>query len=262
MSMFSIRSGSMKTAAAAAAAAAGALLATSATAEAVVYDANQDLLTFEQAASGPVPGQNGVWSYGTASDAQAFTPFPATEHNDSIVLPGIPANTLQGWQEDTTGDLVPAVAVNTSGGDVTSSCCGVYSPNEIWMHPGNTPDRRFAVIVWTAPTAGTASYNATFINEGTGASTVFVVVDGTPNFQGTSAGDSAATGTPASGSGFSLQAGDTIAFAVGPNAGGSYGGTSTGVFASVDFTPIPEPASLSLLSLGALGLLARRRRTV
>ena len=255
------------------AAAAGGLLVCSARAQAVVYDANQDLKAFELATTGPAAGANGVWSYGTAASASlapsgavpssaTFAPFSATEHNDAIVLPGVPAGALQGWQEDMIGDLVPAIAVNTTGGDVASSCCGVYQADEIWMHgnPGGSP-REFVVVRWTAPAAGTVNYTARFINEGGGASGVYVLIGGNGSFSGTSAGSDFASATVASGNGFSVQPGTTFDFAVGPNpTNGNYGGTSTGFFATIDFTPIPEPAGLAVVGAAGAATMLRRRR--
>lgn len=239
-----------------------ALLGAGGTAEADIYDANQDLKAFELSTNSPVPGQNGVWSYGTADAAGLFTPFSATEHNDSIVLPGIPANSLEGWQEDTNSDLVPAVAVNTTGGDVTSSCCGVYQADEIWMHPNPAGSpREFAVIAWTAPAPGTLNSAAgQFINEGGGNAQVYLLVNGGIVATGTATGSDPSGATTLSTAGFGMLAGETIAFVVGPNSAGGHGGTSTGFFGTIDFTPVPEPASAGLLLLGGLTLLRRRHK--
>ena len=59
---------------------------------------------------------------------------------------------------------------------------------------------------------------------------------------------------------FAIAAGDQISFVVGSN--GNFGGGETAVqgIISVQEVAIPEPSSLAILGLGAIGFVVRRRR--
>lgn len=239
-------------------------MASSASAVVITYDANADLKAFELGPSGsgtPLAAVNGVWQYGTApSIGGTFTQFAGSEHSDTIVLPGVTAGDLQGWQEDQNADLVPAIAVNVTSGNVASNCCGTYEVNEIWFHAGPlNAARAVAIVRWTAPSAGTIDYSATFIAEsGQTTNSSFVAINGnttSPGFSGFSSGSNQAGGTVATGTGIAVAPGTTIDFA-----NGAY--SSMGLFASIEFTPVPEPTTFALAMLGVVGLVGARRRTM
>ena len=216
---------------------------------AVVYDANADFVAYENANSGPaVAPVNGVWSYGTKGTLDGtFNGY--TVHTDSGFES---AGLLQGWQE--TDDGVPALMVNV-GSTPSPVCCGITAvdPGQIFMHPdpGGQPDM-FTVLRFTAPSAGSFTAAANFEQLHSNPATTYLRVAGVV----TDTGAGTSTLTEAG----SIAAGQTIDFIVGPQPNGDYGSTSTGLFATIDFTPVPEPASAAVVMIaGAAALLARRR---
>ena len=235
--------------AAALAAALGTAASAASAQQAVTYDANADFVAFENANSGPaVAPVNGVWSYGTrdAVSAADFTGYAT--HTDAW---NGTAN-IEGFFEP--DDAVPLITVNTGSAPI-SPCCGItpVDPGQIFMHPdpGGQPDM-FSVVRFTAPSEGSFTATANFEQLHGNPATTFLVVNGVATDSGNGTSSFTESGN--------LLAGQTIEFAVGPMPDGNYGATSTGLFAAIEFTPIPEPASLGLLALAGVGLLARHGR--
>lgn len=231
---------------------AGAVAIDAGAAYGVTYDANADFVAFENANSGAVvPNVNGVWSYGTRDNVTGdLSLIPLPDHTDGW---GGVAN-LEGFFE--ADDTVPVVAVNTSSSPL-SPCCGITAvdPSQIWMHPDpGTDPQTYAVVRFTAPTAGAFSATGLFEQLHASQATIFLVANGVQLDDGLA---TSGAGTTLTGSG-SLLAGETLDFVVGPQPSGDYGSTSTGLTGSIEFTPIPEPASISLIILGA-ALLRRRQ---
>jgi hypothetical protein len=235
----------------------------------IVYDAGVDLKNFEltvNPASGTDPGINTVvpeWSYGTETGASVATPnsttftvFPKTASYNPVNLPSASGN-MAGWQYDNVpmGDLVPAIAVNTTNSTV-SSCCGNYGVNQIWTHPGGSTGDEFTVVRWTAAAFGKVTISGTFLEEGGVSSSDYIQVGGV-----TEASGLASAGTLTVGPTY-VAAGETIDFITGPNVALGYGANSTSFDGTVTFTPVPEPSSVvALCGIGVMGLflIARRR---
>jgi PEP-CTERM motif len=189
----------------------------------------------------------------------------------------------------------PLVTVNTSSSPdfpafrtiTTESSVG---PQQLYiLNGGNAVNNTDVVVRFTAPSAGVYSFKdtATYINDGgstTQANTaqdepiladVVTTILGvktddvndlaltTTTSTGTFAGIPSITPTPgvfpfeSTNGSFALNAGDTIEFVIeAPN-----GGSADDLAFDATVTLVPEPASIAILGLGCLGLLARRRRT-
>lgn len=235
------------------------IVGTASPAGAVLIDVNQSFINFENANSGPTPAVNGNFQYGTApagttvappnTSIAGFAQYLATEHTDNL---GGFNPAIQGYDQ-ANSTLTPFAVVNVDTANPQTICCGItLQPSEIGLHPDNGGAREYSVILWTAPSNGTFTDSATYADRGGNVNTAVYLQD--PS--GTQASPINNASLNSSGS---ILAGQTIAFLVGIGPGG-FGANSTGLYATINFTPIPEPASLGLLGLSGLGLLARRRR--
>jgi hypothetical protein len=207
-----------------------ALAANSASAD-LIWDVTSD---FSIANGNP----NGAWSYGwvNGSSFQAYS-SNATDGNGSIF-----------WLGDVGSDRTPDIWKNY-GAPIHGVGTGQLS-----LHPG--PGGQASVARWTAP-AGIGSpvqVQGQFYPGDSGVMQVGIFVDGipqvtTPYWQSTNSGTFD----------FSLpvSAGSTIDFAV--YGGYDYGNTPL----EATITAVPEPSTLVLLGVGAIGLFAygwRRRQ--
>ena len=202
---------------------------------------------------------NGIWSYGyldpsNPSTATNLTLFN-TSHNDwDGSHPGV-----QNW--DLNNGAFGAVAENTTGSQKTVWSTIQIDPGQLIEHPGNATNLA-ADVRFTAPAPMTVDISALYAAADTGGTTtdVHVYVNGVSVFDSTvngivgHSGSSTSYSSPAP---IALTQGETVDFSVGYGADGAYQNDGTSLAASIN--TVPEPATLSLLSFGALALLARRR---
>jgi hypothetical protein len=216
------------------------LIAAATASASVVYDAVNDF----SLASNP----NGAWAYGTLSNVgpgATFSTLPIPLANVNFV----------GSRVWTNGLGIPngaAVEANASG--VTQSYATiVLQPNQLRLDGENFIDD----VRWTAPSAGTVNINGLFQGIDTRQSTVSVVVEQ----NGVSiygAGISAFGDTRPFGlTNVSVSAGNVIDFVEAPQV---FFDDSTGLKATLTFTPVPEPATLVLAALGVVFFLGARCR--
>lgn len=234
-------------------------------AAAVTYDANADLLAMELSSSTGV-NPNGVWTYGGYNALPgAFTPFTSAEHleNWGSQLPSNGGNgpffggEFQGYGFDTPL-AIPAIVVNTTSSSL-SPCCGIssYAPGEVFVHSANdgdagAPQYNLPTFRFTAPEAGTADISSVVTQMHGGAIPVNVLLNGAIVDTQTTSGQN--TSVSGSFNDVPFAAGDTLEFVISGRASAAFDAT-------IDFTPIPEPAALTLIGVGGLALLGRRRRS-
>jgi hypothetical protein len=207
---------------------------------------------------------NGVWSYGTTGTTPTG-PFSFLTSQESGIG-GIPA--CQGWEgtESAFTDLYPIVAKNTSN-MVQTAADVVLLPNELVEHPG--PSGSYADVRFTAPTNDTYSLSAVFEGRETSPTAtttdVHILLNGVSVFVGDVTGFGPSSDQSFGGS-LTLNAGDTLDFAVGFGNNGNFIGDTTGLDVTLTTaSAAPEPSTLASASIGAicfaLALWRRKRRS-
>jgi len=183
---------------------------------------------------------NGVWTYGYQSTGGS-TFIPYTQNGTTPVV--------LYWAGWIAGDGNPSLGKNISGSTING-----VGPGQLYVHPG--PSGQPSIFRWTAP-AGVASsvhVEGQFFAGDIGVMKVAITLNNdwvTKLFQATDAGvfsfDQA------------VSPGDTIDFAVYDGFG--YGSTPLDARISYGSTStVPEPSSLGIASLLAIGAGVRRRR--
>jgi hypothetical protein len=211
-------------------------------------------LTFNAAADfSTTSNPNGVWSYGTTGPTLTgpFTLFSTTNFN----LGG--ANGWNGWvgTETAFGGSFPLVSKNTTSMTLTPPNT-VLLPGEMIVHPGPDPafggDSAYAVVRFTAPTAGIFSLDTVFegrspTDQGFPAGTttdVHILLNGVALFNGEVNGFGPASDQSFESS-LDLHVGDRLDFAVGVGSNGSFLNDSTGLDATIS-NAVPEPSTFTM----------------
>jgi hypothetical protein len=218
----------------------------------VIYSAAADF----SVASNP----NGVWSYGTTGTTLTgpLTLY-ATQKNG---MGGVPD--WNGWQgtQPMFGDNFPLVGKNF-GATSEASADIVLLAGQLAEHPA--PDGAYAVVRFTAPTAGTFLLNAVFEGrefQGQERATntdVHILLNGVALFNGAVIGFG-----PSSDQSFattlSLSAGDRVDFSVGFGSDHNFLGDTTALDATLSAVPEPSGLVLMLSALGGAGLCSLWRK--
>lgn len=187
---------------------------------------------------------NGAWTYGylSGSTFTAYTSANTEFYGASTWNRPLPS----------ASDTYPLVFYNGTGGALSYGT-GSILPGELGITSG--PEGQVGVIRWTAPEAGLFDVAATFTRDDIGTMQVSVLLNGSAVFDAPlDAQDPAA----AYSSQLSVGAGDTLDFAIGVGADGSYVGDTADVTATI--AAVPLPAGVWLLATGIAALGARRVR--
>ncbi len=190
---------------------------------------------------------NGVWSYGSELTLDAFSAYSTTSRDG-----GCGNSKVSAWSYDVN---LPFVMANNSGTD--QICAGYITiPIDVLhMHPGG--DGSYSVTRWTAPESGIFEITGFF--EGLNArfpttTDDHLVQNGTAIFDVNIHSANIPTSFDVV---VTMNAGDTLDFAVGPGDNG-YTGDSTGLSATITTAgAAPEPGTMWLV-LGVVGFIGPR----
>jgi len=201
--------------------------------------------------SNPVSVADGKWSYG-------YENVPLPNPYNPAPIP-VPYGAINAWQTASfgfVGVLDNPTPVNQNF--VTASDGAVFAPNEIAMHPG--PNDQYGIIQFTASVSGNYLITGTFQGIDTSGATntdVRLLYNNATVASGSVVGDGIISDVPLTAGPFFLNAGDTLAYAVG----------GTPVFGTTALVPgtafvaaeaVPEPSTL-VLAGAALAFLAACR---
>jgi hypothetical protein len=219
----------------------------------------------------------GAWSWGVYLEDGAGD-FYAWEYSHEWQ-----ADPAIGYWGNAGNNLVPGVIFFSNEQEAFAFGNQWWAPDAVMLHPAQWGDKYAPLIRWTAPSDMTISVDALFYGCQNDVSTdVHVVLNGTmyngtdPDYIPTFTGSlmdgivegnygyaplgilpTETTNSVAYNAILTLTAGDTLDFVVGYGPDAFYGGDLTGL--SVTIAEVPEPATMSLLALGALAMLRRRR---
>ena len=195
----------------------------------------------------------GVWSYG----AQATPGGPFQLFNIHRASPSENGVLVDNWQ---FGLFEPTIWHNGTANTATSDGGqGIYPPGTVALFSAaNGTPYGFGMARFTAPQAGSYQLSTTvhsYLNGPSSGDYDFHVLDnGVQSFGQFLPGN---TGTSYSAT-LNLLAGETIDFAIGRGLDGN--GNYSGAVIQASLTPVPEPGTFALASLGVAAMLAVRRR--
>jgi subtilisin-like proprotein convertase family protein len=194
------------------------------------YDAQADFSTN----SNP----NGVWKYAWSTGLTgAITLYPRASQpawNNGLEV---------GWDDPTnSSSFTPSVAVNT-GGDFSGGPGKVtFKAGALILHPCGIYGTAYSHVIWTAPRSGQFALNSLFYAQQDAINVdVHVLVNQVSLFDSTITANGVSRGFATN---FTLSAGDTVDFAVGPNNNLVKHAGNTGLTASITplatlFPPVP-----------------------
>jgi hypothetical protein len=181
-------------------------------------DAGDAAHVFDDIAAGfsSTSNPNGNFVYGARATLDGgFAPYAYAE-----VAQGLPL-----WQQSSSPNTPPYVGKNDTTASVSFFGTVTLPPGSVWAHPGANGE--YSVVRWTSPLAGTYAVDVTFAPNDVTTTDVHVLKSGAASalFDG-----NVSAGQPATYTGsISLAAGDTLDFAVGYGADGTYNQDSTGI---------------------------------
>lgn len=195
---------------------------------------------------------NGVWSYGWSTNLGSAFQLSTTTDVE---------NGFDRWTGNLSLDGHPSVYHNGTGSTITvPSTLQTLQAGQLAAHPGSGGE--YALVRWTAPTAGNFSITTSFFGvDQNGASVdVHVLRNSIAIFNGTVTGFNVPTSFFTN---IVVGTGDTIDFAVGYGSNGTYFDDLTGLSATIiPATIIPEPTTLLLTAVGVVctALFTSRRK--
>jgi hypothetical protein len=197
---------------------------------------------------------NGVWTYGfeTVPLGSAFNLLTA-----SVPIPSAPGPFIDSWQSPPLGNFMGVFhngtaatqTVTTSGTEISQ-----FAPGTLAMNAG--PNDEYPIVQFGVPAAGIYTIQGTFqgIDTAGTVSSVFLLKNNVPIASGSVVGFGPASDVTLASGPFSLNVGDTLAYAV----GGLTGNSMTALIAAqVSAAGVPEPSPFALLSLALLPLAIR-----
>ena len=195
---------------------------------------------------------SGVWSYGeTNGFGGAFTKFT----DNSTITAG-----LASWVGPNNLYLTPVVYHNTTGSEISLGTRKIAA-GETGFHPAENSSRE-TTFRFTAPTTASYTFNGVFFGQDeTGSTSTLVGLFHNGSLLGGAAVNGYRVDTAPLIRTLTLNAGDTLDLSV-DNAG-NFQYDSTGVRVIITAVPVPEPETLALMlaGLGAVGFVAKRRRS-
>jgi hypothetical protein len=192
---------------------------------------------------------NGVWSYGYGVGGSSF---------NTMNVASVSCITYAGTSCFSVGGGLPIIGRNETASPITIAGTALIPTDVLWMHPGDA-DNLDSILRFTAPVAGDYSFAGAFSRldfTGNGDGVVVSVFENgnllffnmvSPPIYDTSV---------AFGQTLTLSANDVLDFSVNRNAEYTYDSTGLSLVVSL----IPEPGTLTLLSVGLAGLLVLRPR--